>query len=186
MNSGQYLYTNPATKKASNSKKVKVSLCLFITLLSQKPQLKYINNETISHFKKLIYRLHKKEEEALLNKKKKREEIKQKNKTNNLNISNQLKLFPQMYIPQMQINNQNPTFYNEYQNYYYLNPPLSYQYNHQMISPFIPQNFIIGPENFEDRLNIIYSRGIVNQVIGAIFIKECTQKALRPRLNFFK
>ena len=55
MNSGNYLYTNPATKKASNSKKVKVSLCLFITLLSQKPQLKYINNETISHFKKLIY-----------------------------------------------------------------------------------------------------------------------------------
>ena len=183
MNSGNYLYTNPATKKASNSKKVKVSLCLFITLLSQKPQLKYINNETISHFKKLIYRLHKKEEEALLNKKKKREEIKQKNKTTNLNVSNQLKLFPQMYIPQMQINNQNPTFYNEYQNYYYLNPPQSYQYNHQMISPFIPQNFIIGPENFEDRLNIIYSRGIVNQVIGAIFIKECQERQKKEEKN---
>ena len=43
--------------------------------------MKHIPNETITHFKRLMNRIYKKEEESLLNKKKKREEIKQKNKT---------------------------------------------------------------------------------------------------------
>ena len=95
---------------------------------------------------------------------------------NNLNPSNQYKLYPQMYFPQMQINNQNPSFYNDYQNYYYLNPSLSYQINPQMIPPFMQPNFIMIPENFEERIDIIYKRGIVNQIMGAIFIKECQER----------
>ena len=72
MNSGKYLYSASAVKKVPNPKKISVSLLqyiilknIFIKLLIQKPQLKYITNETINHFKKFISRLHKKEEEAL-------------------------------------------------------------------------------------------------------------------------
>ena len=102
---------------------------------------------------------------------------------NNLNPSNQYKLYPQMYFPQMQINNQNPSFYNDYQNYYYLNPSLSYQINPQMIPPFMQPNFIMIPENFEERIDIIYKRGIVNQIIGAIFIKECQERQKKEEKN---
>ena len=84
MNSGKYLYKVSAEKKIQNTKKVnvrRVNFYKFIFLfIIQKPQLKYITNETINHFKKFMSKLYKKEEEALLNKKKKREEIKQKNK----------------------------------------------------------------------------------------------------------
>jgi len=138
--------------------------------------LKYIPNETINHFKKFISRLHKKEEEALLNKKKKREEVKQKNKyeknkMNNLNNPNPYNYYPGMYMPPMQINNQNPAYYNEYQNYYYLNPP-SYQMGQQMIGPPYYSPFIMPQNTLEDSLNMIYNRGIVNNIIGAFFIKE--------------
>jgi hypothetical protein len=131
--------------------------------------------------------LHKKEEEALLNKKKKREEIKQKNKTeknklNNMNNSNQYNFYPGMYmpqIPQMQINNQNPAYFNEYQNFYYLNPSQAYQINPQMFPPFMQQTLMIQPKNLEESLNMIYSRGIVNHLIGAFFIKECQERQKR-------
>ena len=138
--------------------------------------MKYIPNETINHFKKFISRLHKKEEEALLNKKKKREEVKQKNKyeknkMNNLSNPNPYNYYPGMYMPPMQINNQNPAYYNEYQNYYYLNPP-SYQMGQQMIGPPYYPPFIMPQNTLEDSLNMIYNRGIVNNIIGAFFIKE--------------
>ena len=131
--------------------------------------------------------MHKKEEEALLNKKKKREEIKQKNKTeknklNNMNYSNQYNFYPGMYmpqIPQMQINNQNPAYFNEYQNFYYLNPSQAYQINPQMFPPFMQQSFMMQPKSLEESLNMIYSRGIVNHLIGAFFIKECQERQNR-------
>ena len=131
--------------------------------------------------------MHKKEEESLLNKKKKREEIKQKNKTeknkiNNMNNPNQYNFYPGMYmpqIPQMQINNQNPAYFNEYQNFYYLNPSQAYQINPQMFPPFMQQTLMIQPKNLEESLNMIYSRGIVNHLIGAFFIKECQERQKR-------
>ena len=142
--------------------------------------MKYITAETINHFKKFISRLHKKEEEALLNKKKKREEVKQKNKyeknkLNNLNNPNHFPYYPGMYMPPMQINNQNPAYFNEYQNFYYLNPP-PYPLNQQMMgNPYYPP-FMMQQNSLEDSLNIMYNRGIVNNIIGAFFIKDCQDR----------
>ena len=146
--------------------------------------MKYITNETIHKFKKIINRLHKKDEEATLNKKKKREEMKQKNRLekskmnsiNNINPPSQYNIYPNMYMPPMQINNQNPAYFNEYQNIYYLNPAQSYQINPQMMSHFIPSSYLMAPKTLEESVNIIYSRGIVNNIIGAFFIKECQEK----------
>ena len=146
--------------------------------------MKYITNETIHKFKKIINRLHKKDEEATLNKKKKREEMKQKNRLekskmnsiNNINPPSQYNIYPNMYMPPMQINNQNPAYFNEYQNIYYLNPAQSYQINPQMMPPFIPSSYLMTPKTLEESVNIIYSRGIVNNIIGAFFIKECQEK----------
>lgn len=149
-------------------------------MLIQKPQLKYITNETIIHFKKFISKLYKKEEETLLNKKKKREEIKQKNKSekrmNNRNGYNQYNnYYPGLYMPQMQpINNQNPTIMNDYQYYYY---NTSYQFPPQMYGfpPYFTPYFNT-PKSLQDSLNSIYQRGIVNNIIGAFFIKEHQEK----------
>ena len=142
--------------------------------------MKYITTETINHFKKFISRLHKKEEESLLNKKKKREEVKQKNKfektkINNLNNPNHFNYFPGMYMPPMQINNQNPAYYNEYQNFYYVNPP-TYPLGQQMMGPPYYPQFLIPQNTLEDSLNIMYNRGIVNNIIGAFFIKDCQDR----------
>ena len=142
--------------------------------------MKYITTETINHFKKFISRLHKKEEESLLNKKKKREEVKQKNKfektkLNNLNNPNHFNYFPGMYMPPMQINNQNPAYYNEYQNFYYVNPP-TYPLGQQMMGPPYYPQFLIPQNTLEDCLNIMYNRGIVNNIIGAFFIKDCQDR----------
>ena len=128
--------------------------------------MKHIPNETITHFKRLMNRIYKKEEESLLNKKKKRE----------VNNPNQYNFYQNMYMSPMQINNQNPAYYNEYQNYYYLNPSQPYQMNRQMFPPFMPNSFIMPPRNLEESLNMIYSRNIVNHIIGAFFIKECQER----------
>ena len=95
---------------------------------------------------------------------------------------NQYNFYPGMYmpqIPQMQINNQNPAYFNEYQNFYYLNPSQAYQINPQMFPPFMQQTLMIQPKNLEESLNMIYSRGIVNHLIGAFFIKECQERQKR-------
>ena len=181
MNSGKYLYSNSATKRVPNQKKINVSIIIIFIYNIQKPQLKIITNETINRFKKFILRLHKKEEEALLNKKKKREESKQKNKiekakinnnNNNMNNPNNYNYYPpNMYMTPIQINNQNPAFYNDYQNLYYINPQ-SYQINPQMLPPYFP-HYMMPVNNLHDSLNNIYKRGIVNNIIAAFFIKEC-------------
>lgn len=147
----------------------------------QKPQLKIITNETINHFKKFISKLYK-EEDSLLNKKKKREEIKQKNKSEktrvNRNGINQYNCYQGLYMPPMQqINNQNPGFFNDYQNFYYYNT--SYQYPPpQMIGfpPYFPQYMMEPPKNLQENLKNIYQKGIVNNIIGAFYIKECQEK----------
>ena len=80
-----------------------------------------------------------------------------------------------MYMPPMQINNQNPAYYNEYQNYFYLNPsnyPMGQQF---MGTPYYPQ-FFMAQNSLEDTLNMIYNRGIVNNIIGAFYIKECKER----------
>ena len=102
--------------------------------------------------------------------------LKEKNKLNNLNNPNQYNFYQNMYMSPMQINNQNPAYYNEYQNYYYLNPSQPYQMNRQMFPAFIPNSFIMPPRNLEESLNMIYSRNIVNHIIGAFFIKECQER----------
>ena len=153
-----------------------------IYFLIQKPQLKFITGETINHFKKFISKLYKKEEEALLNKKKKREEIKQKNKFEktriNRNGSNQYNFYQGVYIPPIQpMNNQNPAYYNDIQNYYYYNTSYQFPPPHMIgIPPYFPQYMIEPPKNLQENLNNIYNRGIVNNIIGAFFIKECQEK----------
>ena len=115
-----------------------------------------------------------------MNKKKKREETKQKNKyeknkLNNMNNQSHYNYYPGMYMPPMQINNQNPAYYNEYQNYYYLNPA-SYPMGQQIMgSPYYPP-FLMSQNTLEDTINMIYNRGIVNNIIGAFFIKECQER----------
>ena len=104
-----------------------------------------------------------------MNKKKKREETKQKNKyeknkLNNFNNQNHYNYYPGMYMPPMQINNQNPAYYNEYQNYFYLNPA-SYPMGQQIMgTPYYPQ-FLMSQNTLEDTINMIYNRGIVNNII---------------------
>ena len=94
---------------------------------------------------------------------------------NNLNNQNHFPYYPGMYMPPMQINNQNPAYYNEYQNFYYLNPP-TYPLNQQMMAnPYYPQ-FFMQQNTLEDSLNIMYNRGIVNNIIGAFFIKDCQDR----------
>ena len=94
---------------------------------------------------------------------------------NNLNNQNHFPFYPGMYMPPMQINNQNPAYYNEYQNFYYLNPP-TYPLNQQMMAnPYYPQ-FLMQQNTLEDSLNIMYNRGIVNNIIGAFFIKDCQDR----------
>ena len=94
---------------------------------------------------------------------------------NNINNPNHFPYYPGMYMPPMQINNQNPAYYNEYQNFYYLNPP-TYPLNQQMMAnPYYPQ-FLMQQNTLEDSLTIMYNRGIVNNIIGAFFIKDCQDR----------
>ena len=146
--------------------------------------MKIINNETITHFKKFISKLYKKEEDTILNKKKKREEIKQKNKFEKTRINrngvNQYNYYQSLYMPPMStmqpINNQNPAFFNDYQNLYYYNP--SYQLSPHMIGipPYFQQYMVEPPKNLQESLHNIYSKGMVNNIIGAFYIKECQEK----------
>jgi len=93
----------------------------------------------------------------------------------NLNNQNHFPFYPGMYMPPMQINNQNPAYYNEYQNFYYLNPP-PYPLNQQMMGNPYYHQFLMQQNTLEDSLNIMYNRGIVNNIIGAFFIKECQDR----------
>ena len=147
--------------------------------------MKYIKNETINHFKKFIGKLYKKEEESLLNKKKKREEIKQKNKAEknkmnkNANGINQYNNYMGLYMNQMQpINNQQQGYLDGYPNiYYYNNINSAYQYPTQMFGyPYFPQYIYEQPKTLEEQIDLIYQRGIVNNIIGAFFIKEIQEK----------
>ena len=125
-------------------------------------------------------KLHKKEEDALLNKKKKREENKQKNKSekikvNNRNGINQYNIYQGYYTPQMQpINTQNPMPMNDYPNYLYYNP--LYPQMCQFPPHFFPQYIMDTPKTLEENLNNICQRGIVNNIIGAFYIKEFQEK----------
>ena len=94
---------------------------------------------------------------------------------NNINNPNHFPYYPGMYMPPMQINNQNPAYYNEYQNFYYLNPP-PYPLNQQMMGNPYYHQFLMQQNTLEDSLNIIYNRGIVNNIIGAFFIKDCQDR----------
>ena len=134
----------------------------------------------MNKFKKFIYRLYKKGDETLLNRKKKREEIKQKNKLEKLNNMNNINpynnYYQGMYLPPpLHINNQNPAYYNEYQNIYYLNPQ-TYQIPPGMVPPYLPPQFMFPPKNLEESINAVYERGIVNNIIAAFYIKECQEK----------
>jgi hypothetical protein len=70
-----------------------------------------------------------------------------------------------------QINNQNPAIINEYPYYYYQFPPNMYGFP----PPYFPQ-YIEPPKNLQENLNNIYQRGIVNNIIGAFYIKEYKEK----------
>ena len=127
-------------------------------------------------------KLYKKEEESILNKKKKREEVKQKNKTekaktkNNANGMNQYNNYMGLYMNQMQpINNQGQGYIDEYKNIYYYPP---YQYPTSMIgyNPYFQQYIYEESQTLEDNINMIYNRGIVNNIIGAFYIKEHQEK----------
>ena len=190
MNSGKYLYKVPNEKKVQITKKVNVRkilylLFLYIIFFLQKPQLKYINHETIIHFKKFMAKLYKKDEETCLNKKKKREEVKQKNKNEKTRVNNRngnqngynqyTNFYQGFYLPppMQPMNNQNTPM--DYQYYYFNNP---YQLPpHLYAFPQYMQQYIMGPpKTLQENLNSIYERGIVNNIIGAFFIKEQQEK----------
>jgi hypothetical protein len=127
-------------------------------------------------------KLYRKEEEALLNKKKKRDEGKQKNKSektriNNRNGFNQYNNYYQsLYIPQMPpMNNQNPAIMNDYQ-YYYYNTAMQFPPQMYGFPPYFQQYLIEPPKSLKENLDNIYHRGIVNNIIGAFFIKEYQEK----------
>ena len=132
-------------------------------------------------------KLYKKEEESLLNKKKKREEIKQKNKSEKTKINKNLNGIKQynnnymgIYMNQIPpINNQPQGYIDGYPNlYYYNNINSSYPFPNQMFgyNTYFQPYYMEQPKNLEEHINIIYQRGIVNNIIGAFYIKECQEK----------
>ena len=132
-------------------------------------------------------KLYKKEEESLLNKKKKREEIKQKNKSEKTKINKNLNGIKQynnnymgIYMNQIPpINNQPQGYIDGYPNlYYYNNINSSYPFPNQMFgyNTYFQPYYMEQPKNLEDHINIIYQRGIVNNIIGAFYIKEYQEK----------
>ena len=132
-------------------------------------------------------KLYKKEEESLLNKKKKREEIKQKNKSEKTKINKNVNGIKQynnnymgIYMNQIPpINNQPQGYIDGYPNlYYYNNINSSYPFPNQMFgyNTYFQPYYMEQPKNLEEHINIIYHRGIVNNIIGAFYIKECQEK----------
>ena len=126
-------------------------------------------------------KLYKKEEESLLNKKKKREEVKQKNKlekskgNKNYNGINQYNNYMGLYVNQIQSNINHPQGYIDG---YYLGMNQPYQFPIQMMryNSYFPQYQLEQPKTLEENINMIYQRGIVNNIIGAFYIKECLDK----------
>ena len=132
-------------------------------------------------------KLYKKEEESLLNKKKKREEIKQKNKSEKTKINKNVNGIKQynnnymgIYMNQIPpINNQPQGYIDGYPNlYYYNNINSSYPFPNQMFgyNTYFQPYYMEQPKNLEEHINIIYQRGIVNNIIGAFYIKEYQEK----------
>lgn len=132
-------------------------------------------------------KLYKKEEESLISKKKKREELKQKTKSEKSKINkntNGIKQYNNNYmgvymnqIPPM--NNPPQGYIDGYPNLYYYNGiNSSYTFPTQMIgyNPYFHQYYMDQPKNLEESINFTYNRGIVNNIIGAFFIKECQEK----------
>ena len=167
MNSGTSLYKKQSTKETKKKKKEKI--------LDNDNEGKIVN----------------KEENNLLNKKKKRvkenEEIQDTNENDKLEINqnmfNQYNFY-QAYTPQQlewqiqTLDKQNINFPPElYQNNFY------YIQNQFPIFPNDPelQNIFTQDEKpFTDingHINNIYRRGIVNNIIGALFIEEYKEKA---------
>ena len=86
-----------------------------------------------------------------------------------------------LYMNQMPpMNNQPQGYLDSYQNiYYYNNINSSYQFPTQMIgyNPYFHQyTFMEQPKTLEEHIDIIAQRGIVNNIIGAFFIKEHQEK----------
>ena len=84
-----------------------------------------------------------------------------------------------LYMNQMPpINNPQQGYLDGYQNiYYYNNINSSYQYPTHMIGyPYFPQYIYEQPKTLEEQIDLIYQRGIVNNIIGALFIKEIQDK----------
>ena len=82
---------------------------------------------------------------------------------------NQYNYYPG-YIPQMQpINNQNPNIINDYPYFSCQFPIYGFQ---QIVTPY----YMEVPRSLQENLQDIYQRGIVNNIIGAFFIKEHQEK----------
>lgn len=134
--------------------------------------MKILKHDVLINFKKLLNRLHKKEEENLLNRKKKREEAKQKQKAEKRMQKNQnnLNAYYQNLLYQINgLQNINPQLgIIDYQNFmpYGLPNPMFYNqilyYNCEEV-PKEPMDVIL--QNMQQR-------GIINNIIGALFIKE--------------
>ena len=103
----------------------------------------------------------KKEENSLINKKKKREEEK------NINNKNKNEINPNIYNQGIQIENQMNQM--SIQNMYY-----QYYQNQMEFNQFLPQKeYNYDIKEIADK---IYSRGIVNNIIGAFFIDKCIEE----------
>ena len=119
-------------------------------------------------------KLHKKEEDNLLNKKKKREETKQKAKMEkriqrnnaNTNAYYQNMLYQMNNIPQISYMDCFPNYFSYgYPNQFFFNPYIYY-----------PQMQDIPRESLELSLQNMSNRGIINNIMGALYIKEEHEK----------
>ena len=87
--------------------------------------------------------------------------------------------YPNIYFPQMQLNYQQIGFLdNSCPNGYYYPPPYQIPPGMMGVGPmtYYPSYLIDQPKNLKTYLENICNRGIVNNIIGAYYIKECQEK----------
>ena len=88
--------------------------------------------------------------------------------------------YPNIYFPQMQLNYQQIGFIdgNCPNGYYYPPPPYQIPPGMMGVGPmtYYPPYVIDQPKNLKSYLDNICNRGVVNNIIGAFYIKECQEK----------
>lgn len=91
--------------------------------------------------------------------------------------------YPNIYFPQMQMNGcQQIGFIDQYQNGYYypfqIPPGMTGMTGMMGVNPmaYYPQYIMEQQKDLKTYLDNIYERGVVNNIIGAFYIKECQER----------